>query len=93
MEAAPIIHPSDLFIVICDEYQDAQDCFDFFVEWLEHNNSWCIMFADPFSNRVRTTDGFTYIFIEYRATGLFSKYWEGFISKEEFFEGMSDDAF
>lgn len=91
METLPLISPNDLFIVICDDYKDTQNCFDDFVDWLEYNCSWNIMFADPYSNRVRTTDGTTYIFIEYRAIGMFSKYWESFISMDEFFEGMFDD--
>lgn len=88
MNVAPMIDPNDLFIVICDDYQNATDCFDCFVTWLDLNCSWQLMFADPYSNRVRTIDCTTYIFIEYRAIELYLDYWESFISEDEFFEGM-----
>lgn len=82
--------PNELFLIICDDYRGAQDCFDMFISWLEQNCSWNIMFADPFSNMVRTTDHFTYIFFDHHMVGFYKDYWECFISMDEFFEGMFD---
>lgn len=79
-----------MIVILCDSFQDAQDSFDIFVQFLEE--------IEPFSIRevfeqclcVDTDDDLRYVFIDYHLVNEFNKMTPDILDANEFFEDLEE---
>lgn len=75
-----------MFVILCNNFNDACDAFDIFCNYLDQVHPWEIRTADEYSNVIDTESGVRYIFIDYRYEKIFKKY--DIINVEDFFDGV-----
>ncbi len=61
-----------MMIVYCNSFQDAQDAFSIFMDYLETYEPFSITNVFEYSYCVETDYDFRYIFVDYRMVGIFS---------------------
>lgn len=62
-----------MVVVLCDDYRDAEEAFRAWIAFLQTPPVDEIANVDKYSLRVGTSDGQTYVFIDYRFKNVFSK--------------------
>lgn len=83
-----------MILILCNSFEDVQDGYDAFVQFLEDNEPWSIRKTYNSSYCVETDDDLRYIFIDYRMKNLFFNFDKpDVIELEEFFEGIEDYYF
>lgn len=60
-----------MILVLCNSFEEAQDGYDVFVQFLEENEPWSIRNAWNCSYCVETDDDLRYIFIDRRMKNIF----------------------
>ncbi len=77
-----------MIVIFCDDFQDAQDAYQIFTDFLAQYEPGIIIQEDPYSLRVSTDEDLTYIFVDYRMAGVFQGVTEDMMDVEEFFEDL-----
>lgn len=62
-----------MVVVLCDDYRDAEQAFRAWIAFLQTPPTDEISNIDKYSLRVETSDGQTYVFIDYRFKNVFNK--------------------
>lgn len=79
-----------MIVVLCDDFQQANDAFDVFVQWLQDEHPWNIKNVNIHALRVETDDDLIYTFIDCRYARSLEKYWQDMIDVDLFFEGIEE---
>lgn len=77
-----------MIVVLCDSFQDAQDAFDVFVQFLEEVEPFSILEVYENCLCVDTDDDLRYVFVDYHLANEFSKMTPDILDADEFFEGL-----
>lgn len=54
-----------MVIILCDDFKEATDSFETFVNFLENTQPWTITSIEHHANSVLTDDDIRYLFIDY----------------------------
>ena len=82
----------ELVVILCDSYEECEQAYEIFKDWLEKHESWTIARCYDCDNGILTNDGYGYVFIDYRMANLFVDVTENITYVQEFFdEIMTDD--
>lgn len=80
-----------MIVVLCNSFEDAQDCYDMFVSFLENFEPFSIKKTYNSSYCIETDDDLRYIFVDYRFKPLFYNFDKpDIIEADEFFEGICE---
>lgn len=77
-----------MIVVLCENYQDAADAFDIFVQYLNEVEPWIITRVDVYSLTIDTEYDLRYIFTDYHYAKVFQDLTPDIIDVVEFFEGI-----
>lgn len=75
-----------MVVVLCDDYRDAEEAFRAWIAFLQTPPVDEIANIDKYSLRVKTSDGQTYVFVDYRFKNVFNKKPVIFETVQEFFD-------
>lgn len=79
-----------MIVILCDSYDEACNCYDCFVSFLNQEDPWAIKRTYDFSQCVETDDDLRYLFVDKRYEGAFIKKDCDIIDEDEFFEGIEN---
>ncbi len=79
-----------MIVVLCESFQDAQDAFDIFVQFLEEVEPFSILEVYENCLCVDTDDDLRYVFVDYHLEHEFDKLTLDILDADEFFEGLED---
>lgn len=82
-----------MIYILCPSYQDAQDAFDCFVDYIEHNAPWELSWVHPAGNLVVTDDDLKYVFIYHRYYPIVHKKEDEAIDMDDFFNDIIDQYY
>ncbi len=82
----------NMIVVLCNSFEEAQDAFARFMDFLEKFDPLSITNVFEYSYAVETDKDFRYIFVDYRFKLLASKFDRvvDFIDYDEFFEDIDE---
>lgn len=80
-----------MILILFDDYQDAKDGFDVFVNYLEEMEPWSILLVEEFANLVKTDSDLTYIFIDRVYAPIYNYFKPDLIEEYEFFEELEEN--
>lgn len=84
-----------MIVILCNSFQEAQDSFDVFMDFLETYEPFSISKEFRHSYCVETDDDLRYIFIDYRFKSLAKKFDDviDYVDLDEFLEGIDEYYF
>ncbi len=84
-----------MIVVLCNSFQDAQDGFDMFMNFLETYEPFSIKRVFNYSYCVETDDDLRYIFVDYRFKKLALKFDDviDYVDMDDFFLGITEYYF
>lgn len=83
-----------MIVILCNSFQEAQDGFDIFMNFLETYEPFSIFKVFESAYCVETDDGLRYIFVDYRFRPLFHKFDNpDEMNLDEFLEGIDEFYF
>lgn len=77
-----------IIVILCDSFQDAEDAYDMFMDFLEATEPWTITKEDQYGLMVDTDSDLRYIFTEAKYLFMFDTDNDEILSIDEFFEGL-----
>lgn len=84
-----------MIVILCNSFQDVQDSFDIFMNFLESYEPFSIQKVFEYSYCVETDDDLRYIFVDYRFKNLASTFDDviDYVDSDKFFEGIDEYYF
>ena len=78
-----------MILILCNSYEDAEDAFNIFMDFLEDTNPWSILKVWEPCLCVETEDNLRYFFTDYRMKNELLPLNPDIQNVEEFFEGVN----
>lgn len=84
-----------MIVVLCNSFQEVEDGFSMFMDFLETYEPFSILKVFEYSYCVETDDNLRYIFVDYRFKSLASKFDDmiDYVELDEFLEGIGEYYF